>query len=221
MEKDNIFKRKNEENAAKISEDKLQADCFQWFHNTYTHLRGLLYHVPNGEKRDKITANLLKAKGVVAGIPDLVFHYRARTYFFELKRPDGKGVLSKAQKDIHRQLDNQRFIVYVVDDYDTFRHLIQCVVNDTSQQFTHGITKADYYYKHKIFDYIYSLSDAEVVRVADITEEDTRPKFMNYVAEFMAEGYDKLDNFELLFTPDYKAIYKVVKGSQKTIVYNG
>lgn len=190
------------------TEDKLQADCFQWFHNTYKHLRGLLYHVPNGEKRDPITANLLKAKGVVAGIPDLVFHYRARTYFIELKRPDGKGVLSAAQKNIHKVLDQQRFIVWVVDDFRAFQQLIENIINDTSQQFTHGITKADYYYKHKVFDYIYSLSYDQVVKVEEITEEDTRGKFMNFVSEFMVEGYDKLEEFEVLFTPDYTGFYK-------------
>ena len=203
----------------KESEDKLQADCFQWFHNTYPHLRGLLYHVPNGEKRDPVTANLLKAKGVVAGVPDLEFHFRARTYFFELKRPDGGGVVSAAQKKIHAQLDAQRFIVWVLNDFDSFKHLIESIINDTSQQFTNGVTKPDYYYKHKIFNYLYSLSDCEVVKIEDITEEETRPKFMNFVSEFMVEGFDELDNFEILFTPDYKGFYKRVNGSDKEITY--
>lgn len=195
-------------NNKKHTEDKLQADCFQWFHNTLPHLRGLLYHVPNGEKRDPITANLLKAKGVVAGVPDLVFHYRGRTYFFELKRPDGSGVLSEAQKKIHKQLDSQRFIVHVLNDFETFKYLIYTIVEDKSEQMTNGVTKSDFYYRHKIFDYIYTLSFDSVMNIEQLTNENTRSKFTSYVTEFMTEGYDKLEGFELLFTPDYKGFYK-------------
>jgi hypothetical protein len=204
---------------SKDAEGKLQAECYQWFNNTFPHLRGLLYHVPNGEKREPITANLLKAKGVVAGIPDLVFHYRSRTYFLELKKPDGTGVLSKAQKNIHKQLDTQRFIVWILNDFETFKYLIECIVNDTSHQFTFGLTKENYYYKHKIFEYIYSLGDCEVVKISDVCEEHNRGKFVNYVTEFIVEGYAVLDGFELLFTPDYKAFYKKVLGSANTINY--
>lgn len=217
---DNIKDLTTKENKdSKETEGKLQADCFQWFNNTYPHLRGLLYHVPNGEKRDPITANLLKAKGVVAGVLDLQFHYRSRTYFLELKKPNGEGRLSDDQLKMIKQLDTQRFMVWVINDFETFKYIIGCIVNDTSEQFTHGITKEAYYYKHKIFDYLYSLSDCQVVKIEDITEEATRSQFMNYVSEFMVEGYDKLDNFELLFTPDYKGFYKRVNGSTGVINY--
>lgn len=192
------------------TEDKLQADCFTWFHNTYPHLRGLLWHCPNelSGHVNIVTANKMKAMGLVAGVPDLEFHFRARSYFFELKNPSGTGVVSKEQKVIHKQLDDQRFVVHILNDLDSFKYLMDCIIFDTSQQFTHGLTKADYYYKHKIFDYLYSLTDDQVVKIHEITEEDTRPKFMNYVSEFMVEGYDKLDGFELLFTPDYTGFYR-------------
>ncbi len=203
----------------KETEGKLQADCYQWFNNTFANLRGLLYHVPNGEKRDPVTANLLKAKGVVAGIPDLVFHYRAKTYFFELKKPDGTGQLSEDQKKIHKQLDNQRFIVWVLNDLETFKYLIQSIISDKSEQFTFGLTKEDYYYKHKIFDYIYSLGDCEVVKIEDVCGEENLGKFINYVTEFIVEGYAALNDCEVLFTPDYKAFYKKVSGTDKTVNY--
>jgi hypothetical protein len=210
-----------EQKDSKDAEGKLQADCFQWFNNSFPQLRGLLYHVPNGEKRDPVTANLLKAKGVVAGIPDLVFHYRAKTYFIELKKPDGSGSLSKAQKNIHQQLDTQRFIVWVLNDLDSFKHIIESILVDTSHQFTFGLTKEDYYYKHKIFDYIYSLGDCEVVKVSDVCSDETRNKFINFVTEFIVEGYAVLNGFELLFTPDYKAFYKKLNNTKNNIEYNG
>tara|TARA_R110000744_G_scaffold121116_2_gene225568 strand:+ start:31403 stop:32035 length:633 start_codon:yes stop_codon:yes gene_type:complete len=203
----------------KQTERKFQSTCYQWFYNTFPHLRGLLYHVPNGEKRDPITANLLKGAGVVAGIPDLVFHYRSRTYFFELKNEDGKGRLSKEQIKIHEQLDEQRFLLWVVSDFDSFKFLIESIINDRSEQFTHGITKENYFYKHKIYEYLYNMGDAEVVKIDDICNDETRTRFLNYIMDFMSEGFDKLDNFEILFTPDYKAFYKKIKGSDKIINY--
>jgi len=202
-----------------ITEGKLQADCYQWFHNNFKHLRGLLYHVPNGEKRDLVTANLLKAKGVVAGIPDLVFHFRARTYFFELKKPDGTGKLSPVQKKVIKQLDTHRFMVWIIEDLDSFKYLIESIIGDISLQYTHGLTKSDYYYKHKIFDYIYNLGDCQVIKISDVCDEENIGKFTNFVSEFMVEGFGKLDGFELLFTPDYKAFYKKLEGTTKEVIY--
>lgn len=55
-----------------------------------------LFHVPNGEKRDRRTAELLKAAGVKAGVPDIVlpvpseFHGLPRVgLVVELKAPGG------------------------------------------------------------------------------------------------------------------------------------
>lgn len=204
---------------SKETEGKLQAECFQWFWNTYPHLRKLLYHVPNGEKRDKITAARLKALGVVAGVTDLQFHFRSKSYFFEAKRPDGGGVVSKEQKEFHKRLDEQRFIVWIFNDFETFKYLIESIISDKSEQFTFGLTKEDYYYKHKIFEYIYSLGDCEVVTIEGICEEETRGKFVNYVTEFIVEGYAALNGFELLFTPDYKGFYKKLNGTDKKVNY--
>ncbi|MCK4500622.1 hypothetical protein KAU11_08990 [Candidatus Babeliales bacterium] len=214
---------KEVEKKLKESEDKLQADCFTWFHNTYPHLRGLLWHCPNelSGHVNIVTANKMKAMGLVAGVPDLEFHYNLRTTFIELKNQQGTGRLSKVQKVIHEVLSGQRFVVYVLNSLEQFMFLIKDILADNSAQFTFGVTKVDFYYKHKIFDYLYSLSDCEVVLVENITEEDTRSKFVNFVSEFMVEGYDKLDGFELLFTPDYKGFYKRVNGSDKKIEYNG
>jgi len=55
-------------------------------------------HIPNGEKRDKKTAALLKAMGTLAGAADLLFIGPGRSILFlELKRKD--GVWSKAQAE--------------------------------------------------------------------------------------------------------------------------
>jgi hypothetical protein len=211
-----------DEKKLKESEDKLHADCFTWFHNTYPHLRGLMWHVPNQLVGlvNVVAANKCVAMGVVKGVPDLEFHFRKRSYFIEMKNPQKTGVVSKDQKEVHKALELQGFIIYIVDNYEAFKALIEMIIGDTSEQFTLGLTKADYYYKSKVFDMLYSLSDCEIVKIKDITELDSRTKFVNFVSEFMVEGYDKLDNFELLFTPDYKGFYRRNNGSNEIIIYD-
>ena len=201
------------------TERKFQSTCFQWAWNTYPHLRKLMYHVPNGEKRDPITASLLKGAGVVAGVPDLEFHYRKRTYFFELKREDGKGVLSKDQLEMHKKLDEQGFLIWIIDDLDSFKFLFDSIVKDTSEQFTFGLSKANYFYRHRVFDYLYTMTDGQIINIDLVCEQENSSKFVNYIMDFISEGFDKLDNFEILFTPDYKAFYKKIKGSDKKIDY--
>ena len=205
--------------ALKISEDKLQADAFQWFYNSFPNLRRLLYHVPNGEKRDPITANLLKAKGVVPGIPDLVFHYRRRTYFIELKKPDGTGRLSEAQKKVHKILDLHGFIVWTIDSLDSFKGLILTIINDQDPQFTAGLTKEDFNYRNKVFNYLYSMADGQLVKISKVCEEENRSKFVKFITDFIVEGYANLEGFEILFTPDYKAFYKKLEGSDVNVHY--
>lgn len=60
----------------------------------------MLYHVPNGGRRDAVTGAKLKAEGVKPGVPDLVLPVARAGYhglYIELKRQDG-GTLSKAQR---------------------------------------------------------------------------------------------------------------------------
>ena len=188
------------------SEGRIQADAYQWFHNTFPHLRGLLYHVPNGELRDDITAAKLKAMGVVPGIPDIVFHYRQRTFFFEFKKPGEDA--SNAQKKIHKQLDLQRFVVWLVDNLEQFKYLIESIITDKDSKITLGMTREEYNYRHKIFEYIYNLDFDVKIEIEKITTKEARKNFMYYATEFVVEAFDKQDGFELLFTDDYKYIYK-------------
>ena len=59
-----------------------------------------LFHIPNGEKRDRITAAKLKAMGVKAGVPDLCLPVPVGRYhglYIELKI--GKGRPSDRQRE--------------------------------------------------------------------------------------------------------------------------
>lgn len=190
------------------SEAAIQAKCFQWFHNSHEHLRGLLYHVPNGEYRDKITATKLKAMGVVPGIPDMVFHYNSNTYFFEFKKPKS-GKASENQKKIHEKLEEQGFAVWIIEDFYRFKDVIFSLIESKPIQMSQGITRDEYFYRHKIFSYLYNLDISKEILLEDITSKETRDKFIFCVSQFISEGYDRLEGFEILFTDDYKAIYKI------------
>lgn len=73
----------------------------------------LLFAIPNGGKRDSITASRLKAEGVKAGVPDIMLpvksmlvetHIRVFRYnglFIELKRP--KSIRGAAGKEGDKQ----------------------------------------------------------------------------------------------------------------------
>lgn len=59
----------------------------------------VVLHVPNGGKRNKVEAAILKAMGVLAGFHDLLFLNSGRAFLIELKRDD--GALSKTQRETH------------------------------------------------------------------------------------------------------------------------
>jgi len=65
----------------------------------------MLFHVPNGGQRSKITGARLKRIGVKAGIPDLHLPVARNGYtglWIELKKPG--GTTSKQQKDVMAKL---------------------------------------------------------------------------------------------------------------------
>lgn len=190
------------------SENRIQSEAFLWFHNEFPNLRGLLYHVPNGEYRDKITASKLKSMGVVSGVPDIVFHYRGKTWFFEFK--DEKGRVTTSQEKIHCVLREQGFIVWIIRDVKHFQETVSGIVaNDLTDPMKVGMSKVDYFYRHKVFEYIYTqIQHNEIVLVDDIVSEENKIKFISYVQEFIRFRFDEKDNFELLFTEDFEAFYR-------------
>ena len=53
-------------------EHQIQCACVRWFRLQYPHLHHNLFAVPNGGRRDEVTAGKLKAEGVLAGVADLI-----------------------------------------------------------------------------------------------------------------------------------------------------
>lgn len=68
-----------------MTEDQLQAACWQWAWEAYPATRRLLWAVPNGGARNAREGLKLRATGVIPGVWDLHFFWQERLTFFELK----------------------------------------------------------------------------------------------------------------------------------------
>ena len=53
-------------------ESQLQRQCVAWFRLQYPKHARLLFAVPNGGRRSRIEAAIMKAEGVTAGVSDLI-----------------------------------------------------------------------------------------------------------------------------------------------------
>jgi hypothetical protein len=96
----------------------------------YLDLRGVLYFaIPNGGKRNLITAKKLKAEGAKAGIPDLCIIHDGMAYFLEVKKPatvgSRKGALSITQKAMIERIKEAGGEVAVV--YSVADVIEQCI----------------------------------------------------------------------------------------------
>lgn len=105
-----------------MSEDRLQAQCYQHFHNTFPERRGLFFAIPNGGLRNKIEAMKFKATGVVSGIPDLIYLHKTGPVGIEMKTET--GVLSPDQKKIHTIWEANGIKIYVCRTFEEFQQII-------------------------------------------------------------------------------------------------
>lgn len=96
---------------APISERELHRDVARYF----DHLEGDLFaaHIPNGEKRSRLTASILVGMGVKAGVADFVVLLDSgRTLWLELKTD--RGTLSPAQREFRATCGRLRHTYCVV-----------------------------------------------------------------------------------------------------------
>lgn len=97
---------------AEVLELGLPSDCF-WS------------AIPGGDGRET------RAPGYRSGTPDMLFVYRGRILFVELKRPR-KGRTSDAQATVHRQIEAAGAQVHVAraldEVVDLIRDVLQCPV---------------------------------------------------------------------------------------------
>ena len=112
-----------------MTEEKLQAECYKWAVNTYPCLRfGCLFHVPNGGTRNKREAVVLKATGVVAGVPDLILIHKGITYGIEMKTTHKDSKCSDKQIKVHEAWKKQGVDTYIVRTQEEFEELVNKIV---------------------------------------------------------------------------------------------
>lgn len=111
-------------------EENLQAACVKWFRLQYPQYDGLLFHVPNGGRRNLKEAARLKAEGVVAGVADLIllvpFLQECVQYFNGLciEMKTSKGKQSQEQKDWECKVREQGYEYKVIRSLDEFIEVV-------------------------------------------------------------------------------------------------
>lgn len=108
-----------------ILEERLQHECYKWFHNEYPNLRGLLNCNKNNSV-NKIDGNKWKAMGLQAGRADMVFYFKRQAFHIELKTEEGSQ--SKAQEEWQRLIEEQRFKYFVIRSLEEFKSIINEII---------------------------------------------------------------------------------------------
>jgi hypothetical protein len=111
-----------------MSEEKIQGECYMWFHNTFPHLRGLLCYNLNNS-RNKIDGNRNKALGLQKGRSDMVLYFDQVSYMMEFKTDEGKQ--TPDQKEWERIITEQGFTYTIIRDLDQFKEHIISIVGST------------------------------------------------------------------------------------------
>jgi len=108
------------------TEDRIQQDIFIHINNTYClehhPCRGIVFHVPN--QRTSPTERIkLKAMGVLAGVSDLIFIYKGKHLYLEVKTPS--GTQSRDQIDFEGRIQSNGFSYYVVRSVEDVKNILQ------------------------------------------------------------------------------------------------
>ena len=109
-----------------MTEVQIQSKCYQAFWNKYPEYRRCLFSVPNGGTRNKAEAMQLKASGLVAGVPDMLFVCRGTVYGLEFKTET--GVVSSEQNAVHAAFAGQGVKTYIVRSEEQFWAIVKSII---------------------------------------------------------------------------------------------
>jgi len=107
-------------------ENRLQSECYVWFHNSFPELRGLLCYNLNNS-RSKVDGMMNKAMGLQKHRSDLVLYYQGRATMIEMKT--ATGVHRAGQKNWQRLVEAQGFEYYLIRSLPEFQQLIERLIN--------------------------------------------------------------------------------------------
>jgi hypothetical protein len=106
-----------------LSEDKLQAECFQWAWNKYPDNRQMLFHI-NNRSRNAIEGNLMKARGVCAGVSDMCLIRRnGLVTWLEFKTET--GAQSDKQKDFEKKVLIREHEYIIIRTFNQFKEVYE------------------------------------------------------------------------------------------------
>lgn len=104
-------------------EHRLQCACVRWLRLQYPNV--LCFAIPNGGARSALTGAMLKAEGVVAGVPDLMIAVPKNVHaglFVEMKVKPNRP--SKEQVQVIRRLEDVGYKVAVCYSFDEFVNVV-------------------------------------------------------------------------------------------------
>ena len=105
------------------AESKLQQLCVRWFRHQY--LNHILFAIPNGGRRGKIEASIMKGEGVTAGVADLFLSAtNARYYGFYIEMKIGKGKQTDKQREFQLKAEKAGYKYEVCRSFEQFIEII-------------------------------------------------------------------------------------------------
>lgn len=120
------------------SEHAEQSALFCWASQNTNEYPGLkrMFAIPNGGKRDKITASVLKAEGVKSSVPDIFLPVAVGAWhglFIEMKRPktenQSAGTADNEQKEYIADLQKAGYGAVVCVGWEQARDIILAYLN--------------------------------------------------------------------------------------------
>lgn len=129
-----------------MKEAQEQTALFRWtlaVRTIYPLLR-LLFHIPNGGRRDAVEARHLKEQGVKKGVPDLFLPVARDPYhglFIEMKTDTGQP--TQAQKWWLEELRTQGYLALVAHGQDEARGILQDYLKGDGSAVTKGMTNRE------------------------------------------------------------------------------
>jgi hypothetical protein len=108
-----------------FTEDRLQQECYLWFHNSFPNLRGLLCYNFNNSA-NKIQANKNRGMGLQKGRSDLVFYYKGNAFMIEMKT--STGTQQPEQKKWQEIVVSSGFTYQIARSKKEFQEIINKII---------------------------------------------------------------------------------------------
>lgn len=105
-------------------ESRIQSTCVRWHRLQYPHIT--IFAIPNGGRRGKVEASIMKGEGVLAGVADVfIMHPRNGRHGIFVEFKTDKGRQTPEQKAFEIDSGRLGYEYHVVRSFDTFKTLIE------------------------------------------------------------------------------------------------